>query len=324
MVWGRPDVTVDHPLRTTLVAALLALTVIVTGAVVHGSSASTATGDQLVATARSKIGSAYQWGGNGPNTFDCSGFIRYVLVSNGVDGVPRVSADQHRWATPVSRSNLRPGDLVFYRYSGRNGSGADHVKIYSGNGRNIGASSSKSQVVEAPIHDAAVLGYGRAPGVAQKATATAPSVKADPGWADGTTRAQAARTVADTLKLDDRRNPFGVKTEAGAVGAVYHARISFPYRDGLWRPNVPITGRQTVLWLDRADVTRGEAASIVAGILELDDRPNRFGIGGRHGGAVGALNEAGIAYPYRDGRFRPGRTISKFQLELWMDRAGAL
>jgi len=302
--------------RKIVLPILVAFALVMGGAVVHTSTASTVSGAQLAATARAYIGTPYAWGANGPNAFDCSGFIRYVLGRHGVNNIPRVSADQQRWATTVSRANLRPGDLVFYRYSARNGSGADHVKMYVGNGRNIGASTSRGGVTDMPIHEAAVVSYGRAPGMSASAPASGPVATS------GTTRAEAARIIADTMGLPDRPNPFGVRrTEAGAVGAVYHAGIGLPYRDGLWRPNTAITGHQLRLWLNRADVTRAEAARIMADVLALPDRPNPFGIT-THGGAIGALNHAGIAYPYRDGRFRPGVKITADQVDLWTRRAG--
>lgn len=81
----------------------------------------------IVAYASNFIGTPYQWGGNGPNTFDCSGFTSYVFRHFGIS-LPRTAAGQQGVGTAVSKSDLKPGDLVFF------GSPAFHVGIYVGNG----------------------------------------------------------------------------------------------------------------------------------------------------------------------------------------------
>ncbi len=81
----------------------------------------------IVAYASNFIGTPYQWGGNGPNTFDCSGFTTYVFRHFGIS-LPRTAAGQQGVGVAVSKSNLQPGDLVFF------GSPAFHVGIYVGGG----------------------------------------------------------------------------------------------------------------------------------------------------------------------------------------------
>jgi hypothetical protein len=91
---------------------------------------------RAVETARAQVGKPYQWGGNGPNSFDCSGLTSYAWRSAGVE-IPRTSQQQFNGLSSVSRSNLRPGDLVFY---GSSSTRITHVAMYIGNG----------SVVEAP------------------------------------------------------------------------------------------------------------------------------------------------------------------------------
>lgn len=94
-----------------------------------------APGDAVVATARSLVGIPYSPRGCRPQDgFDCSGFVNYVYGQHGVN-LPRMAADQLRVGSPVPRTQLRPGDLVFFA----NGpSGSDmHVGVYSGLGRFI-------------------------------------------------------------------------------------------------------------------------------------------------------------------------------------------
>ncbi len=83
--------------------------------------------------ARQLIGSPYLWGGTTPKGFDCSGFVVYNLNKVGVS-VPRTAHQQfnHTRNRPVSRKDLRPGDLVFF-HDRKNRKRIGHVGIYIGN-----------------------------------------------------------------------------------------------------------------------------------------------------------------------------------------------
>ena len=107
-----------------------------------GSSASTgtnATGNQIVAKAKQYLGVPYKWGGTDPSGFDCSGFVYYVLRSLGIN-VSRTQTAMYAQGTPVSKSNLQPGDVVFFQNTYK--AGLSHVGIYVGNGQFIHAPSS--------------------------------------------------------------------------------------------------------------------------------------------------------------------------------------
>ncbi|MEU9339387.1 NlpC/P60 family protein [Streptomyces sp. NPDC048290] len=82
---------------------------------------------QAVRTALAQVGKPYVWGATGPSAFDCSGLMQYAYRRAGV-AIPRVTWDQLRAGRRVSLSQLRPGDLVFYRNTG-------HVAMYIGNGK---------------------------------------------------------------------------------------------------------------------------------------------------------------------------------------------
>lgn len=91
---------------------------------------------RMLHEAEKYLGMAYVWGGSSPSTgFDCSGFVSYVInhCGNGWN-VGRQSANGllHN-CTRVSRTNAKPGDLVFFQGT-YNTSGASHVGIYVGNG----------------------------------------------------------------------------------------------------------------------------------------------------------------------------------------------
>ena len=96
-------------------------------------------GEDMLISAYSLMGTPYLPGGNTPaERFDCSGFVRYVLLENGVSLPERSSEDMYRasWR-PVSRDALKPGDLVFFQ-TGRQW-GVNHVGIYVGDGQFIHA-----------------------------------------------------------------------------------------------------------------------------------------------------------------------------------------
>ena len=97
----------------------------------------------VVNTAKQYLGIPYVWGGETPGTgFDCSGFTSYVLARNGIT-ISRTAALQFGSGTPVTRSNLRVGDLVFFTtYT----AGASHTGIYLGDGNFIHASSAAGKV----------------------------------------------------------------------------------------------------------------------------------------------------------------------------------
>jgi cell wall-associated NlpC family hydrolase len=84
----------------------------------------------VVGIAMQYLGVPYRWGGASPSTgFDCSGFVMYVYSQVGVS-LPHNAAMQYGYGTPVSRSQLAPGDLVFFNGLGHNG-------IYIGGGQFI-------------------------------------------------------------------------------------------------------------------------------------------------------------------------------------------
>jgi cell wall-associated NlpC family hydrolase len=89
--------------------------------------------------AMSKIGSPYRYGASGPNAFDCSGLVSWAFKKAGVS-LPRTSRAMSQVGTPVSRDELRPGDLVFFYKP------VSHVGIYIGDGKIVHASSRKSPV----------------------------------------------------------------------------------------------------------------------------------------------------------------------------------
>lgn len=86
------------------------------------------------------VGTQYKWGGTSVSSgFDCSGFILYIFDKFNLN-LPRTSNAQAKTGTPVSKNNLKPGDLVFFNTSG---AGISHAGIYIGSGQFAHSSSSK-------------------------------------------------------------------------------------------------------------------------------------------------------------------------------------
>ncbi|WP_055467456.1 C40 family peptidase [Streptomyces ardesiacus] len=107
-----------------------------------------------VAYAYQKLGSPYVWGATGPNAFDCSGLTQAAYRAAGVS-LPRTTYAQIGAGRRVSRSELLPGDLVFFY------SGISHVGIYVGNGRMIHAPNPSAPVRVAPVDEMPFAGAAR-------------------------------------------------------------------------------------------------------------------------------------------------------------------
>lgn len=79
-----------------------------------------------IAAGRTKLGAGYVWAAEGPDVFDCSGFVRWSFLQVGIS-LPHYSGAMYQMTIRISESQLQPGDLVFW---GVNGS--QHVAIYLG------------------------------------------------------------------------------------------------------------------------------------------------------------------------------------------------
>jgi cell wall-associated NlpC family hydrolase len=105
----------------------------------YGNPPVSGTGAKAVWYAEKKLGCPYVWAASGPNTFDCSGLVMWAYAQVGIS-LPHYSRAQIKCGKPVSKSNLEPGDLVFF------GSPIHHVGMYVGGGRFIEAPYSGADV----------------------------------------------------------------------------------------------------------------------------------------------------------------------------------
>jgi cell wall-associated NlpC family hydrolase len=111
------------------------------GQSVAAAPAAAASGAAQIAvdTALAQAGDPYVWGAGGPDAFDCSGLTQYAYAAAGIS-LPHSSRMQAIMGSAVSRSQLQPGDLVFYF------SPVSHVAMYIGNGQMVHASTSSQPV----------------------------------------------------------------------------------------------------------------------------------------------------------------------------------
>jgi len=107
----------------------------------------------VVDFAYAQLGKPYAWAAAGPNSYDCSGLTLAAWAKAGVS-LPHVAADQYNQITHISRSQIAPGDLVFYENLG-------HVAIYVGNGKVIHAPTFGEVVKVSSIDMMPVYGIGR-------------------------------------------------------------------------------------------------------------------------------------------------------------------
>ena len=107
-----------------------------------------------VSVAAAQIGKPYKWGAAGPDSFDCSGLTMYAWAKAGVQ-LDHFAASQYESLPKVPKSQLRPGDLVFF------GNPIHHVGIYEGGGTMINAPQTGDSVKRSSIYRDDYVGASR-------------------------------------------------------------------------------------------------------------------------------------------------------------------
>ncbi|MEK3764685.1 C40 family peptidase [Solibacillus sp. FSL K6-4121] len=226
---------------------------------VQASSAS-----ELTATASKYIGVPYVYGGTTARGLDCSGFTKLVFSQLGHD-LSRTAAAQYKQGKAVSKSDLQPGDLVFFNTSG----GVSHVGISLGGNKFIHAGTSTG-VTEANITSSywakRYVGAKRVAsfGESEKVVAAASSIEKEEvknsaiDFTVYASRGEVAIQLAETLGLDtsDTNSPFAdIKSSskyAGAATALYKLGIFTGDENDKFNAGSPLTRAQMAKVLVKA------------------------------------------------------------------------
>jgi hypothetical protein len=94
-------------------------------------------------------GTPYRFGGNSSHALDCSAFVQKVFRANGIE-LPRDSRAQAKYGYKVSLSELKPGDLLFFKTYRRD---VSHVGIYIGDGKMVHAATRGGRVMVSSINE---------------------------------------------------------------------------------------------------------------------------------------------------------------------------
>jgi len=281
-----------------LFTTLLLFTLLLTLAPQYKAEA--ASGQDLVNIAKKYLKVPYRFGGTTPSGFDCSGFIYYIFKQVGID-VPRVSADQAKIGTTVSKAELKPGDLVFFSNTYK--AGISHTGIYIGDNQFISATNSGITIdsmessywkpkytygkrVSGLAYDNSIFSDVASSNPIYKAITSLNSGEIIMGYNDGTfkpndsvTRGQAAAIINRVLKLTalnsnvftdvHSNNPF-----ANDIAAIQQAGIINGYTDGTFRPYDEMTRAQMAIIVQRAFELK-QAEFAIAG-NEYGDVPSSY------------------------------------------------
>ncbi|MDQ1602041.1 MAG: peptidoglycan DL-endopeptidase CwlO [Actinomycetota bacterium] len=125
-----------------------------------GSSSGSASGaEAAIDFAMAQMGKPYEWGADGPSTYDCSGLVMRAWQQGGVS-LPHYSVEQYARSQPVALSDLRRGDLVFFA-SGSDYQSIYHVGLYIGSGQMIEAPYTGENVRISSIWRSSLFGAAR-------------------------------------------------------------------------------------------------------------------------------------------------------------------
>lgn len=109
---------------------------------------------RAVRFAYQQLGKTYKFAAEGPNAYDCSGLVMASWKQSGVV-LPHNALRQYKTVRPITRAELRPGDLVFYYHD------VSHVALYIGDNRVIEAPQPGETISMRMIDFAPIVGYGR-------------------------------------------------------------------------------------------------------------------------------------------------------------------
>jgi len=113
-----------------------------------------------IAYAEQQLGKPYQWGGTGPDSFDCSGLVMMAYQAAGIN-IPRTSQQQWSWGPRINLHQAQPGDLVFFAGADGSTKAPGHVGLVIGGGLMIEAYATGFPIRIAPYRDRDPIGFTR-------------------------------------------------------------------------------------------------------------------------------------------------------------------
>lgn len=105
--------------------------------------------DNAINLLEKQVGKPYVWGASGPDSFDCSGLVKYIYKTELGKDIPRTSYDQSKFGQAIEKKDLQPGDLVFFDTMSKGR--VSHVGMYIGNNEFIHASNARDGVKKSKL-----------------------------------------------------------------------------------------------------------------------------------------------------------------------------
>ncbi|WP_052361038.1 C40 family peptidase [Geomicrobium sp. JCM 19038] len=270
----------------TAASAVLALSVF--SADVETADAQSAA-DQVITEGKKHLGTPYRYGGTSPSGFDCSGYLVYIFDRAIDQSLPRTAAAQASAGDSVSKSNLKPGDLVFFNTSGR---GVSHSGMYIGGGDMIHSASSRGVSI-ASINDPYY-------------------------WGSRYVGAQRVITEQEEVASETSPEPEPEPLEPGYYHDVRESHFAFNEIRNLGQSDI-INGYPDGTYRPNQEITRGQAAALVARTLGLegDGNPSYKDVSSSHHQAevISAVEEAGLFDNIvTDQQFRASQSITRGEI----------
>lgn len=246
-------------------------------------SEAASTGESIISYGKKFMGVPYVWGGTSPSGFDCSGFTQYIFKNAAGISIPRTTDQQYNIGTSVAKSDLQPGDLIFYKNTYKQG--ISHVGVYAGNNMVLNATSSNG--IDLVSMDNPYWGpkYAGAKRVLNETTASV-----IPDWFTDVPKTDATYTAIKTLTDQNVINGF---------------------EDYTFQPKAQVTRGQAAAIINRALGLKAERMSHFTDV----SKTHRFA------SDIAAIREAGIIMGFDDKTFRPEVEMTRNEMAAIIQRA---